>query len=84
MVDLPLDLPDGLRPLTDLYNELRQQGSANGLKRSYINLSCSISQVLNQPVLTVFLDDDGSEFTCVSEHGVIAGVIAQCDQTLVT
>jgi hypothetical protein len=81
--DLPLELPESLSSLTVTYRRLVEEGVANGLKRAYINLSSLLSDVLRQRVLTIYSDDDGNDFACLTESGVLVSLIAQCGEYVV-
>lgn len=64
--------------LAAIYEQLRIENAANGLKRSYINLSRLLSGALNQEVLSVYCDDEGNDFACLSRDGEVLSGIAQC------
>ncbi len=81
--DLPLDLPSDLAALSSLYEELRESGTANGLKRAYVNLSCMLSSSLEQEVLSVYGDDGGNDFACLSAKGKVVRMAARCGDELV-
>ncbi|MDP3287519.1 MAG: hypothetical protein Q8M64_04355 [Methyloversatilis sp.] len=81
--DLPLELPERLASLSAIYEHLQQQGGANGLKRSYINLSAMLSNALEQPVLSVYADDDGNDFACLAEQGTLTSLVAKCGEFVV-
>jgi len=82
--DLPLELGPHLHSLSDMYEVARVSGSANGIKRSYINLAELLSDGLGQPVLSIFSDDDGSDFACLAKAGRVSSVLAACDNNLVS
>lgn len=80
--DLPLALPStGGRERA--VRDVRAKGTANGLKRSYIHLSCALSAKLIQPVLSLFSDDDGNDFACVSRNGAAERIAARCGNELI-
>jgi hypothetical protein len=81
--DLPLELPERLKGLSSVYERLQHHGSANGLKRSYINLSAMLSHALAQPVLSVYTDDDESDFACLAEQGAVVSLVARCGEYVV-
>lgn len=81
--DLPLELPESLSELTELYERLLKEGGANGLKRSYINLSRLLSGVLGQPVLTLYSDDDGNDFACLTRSGELVSLVTWCEEYVV-
>jgi hypothetical protein len=81
--DLPLELPEHLAPLSAIYEQLHRQGNANGLKRSYINLSASLSQALGRPVLSVYADDDENDFACLTDQGTLVSLVARCGEFVV-
>jgi hypothetical protein len=81
--DLPLELPPDLAALSTLFEQLREEGIANGLKRSYINLACILSSCLGLDVLSVYADDDGNDFACVAAHGKAARIAARCGNQVV-
>src|SRR5262245_28916673 len=60
--DLSLDIS---AELSTIYEQLRAENAANGLKRSYINLCRALSTATTQEVLSVYADDDGNDFTCL-------------------
>jgi len=80
--DLSLDL-SGYAALQSIFQQLQQQNEANGLKRAYINLSASLSQALQQGVLSIYADDDGNDFACFSEQGKLVSLVARCQDHLV-
>ncbi len=83
VTDLSLDLGDHLRMLTDAYELVRAGGSANGIKRAYINLAELLSAGLDQAVLSICADDDEVDFACIAVMGRIASLSAACgDRTL--
>lgn len=82
--DLPLDLGSHLHSLSETYEIARMSGSANGIKRSYINLAELLSDCLGQPVLSILSDDDGSDFACLAKAGKVFSVLATCDDNLVS
>jgi hypothetical protein len=81
--DLPLELPESLGPLAAIYARLLKEGGANGLKRVYVNLSLSLSSVLRQRVLTLYSDDDGNDFACLTQSGVLTSLAARCGERIV-
>jgi hypothetical protein len=81
--DLPAELPATLSSLSAVYERLRSEGVANGLKRSYINLSCLLSGALRHPVLTVYSDDDGNDFACLTRPGALVSLAARCGDYVV-
>jgi hypothetical protein len=82
--DLPLELPSVLNALTTLYEQLKEQGTANGLKRAYINLSCILSSCLDQDILSVFADDEGNDFACLSTKGRAVRITARCGDQVIS
>src|SRR5690242_18250971 len=60
--DISLDVS---AELAAIYEQLRIESAANGLKRSYISLCCILSRALKQEVLSVYSDDDGNDFACL-------------------
>jgi hypothetical protein len=81
--DLPLELSPDLAALSMLFEQLRQEGIANGLKRSYINLACILSSSLGLDVLSVYADDDGNDFACLAAQGKTARIAARCGNQVV-
>ena len=79
--DIPLDVSP---ELSAVYEQLRSENAANGLKRSYINLSRALSAATNQDVLSVFADDDGNDFACLSRGGEVVSGVARCDSHIVS
>jgi hypothetical protein len=73
--DISLDVSP---ELAAIYEELRIENAANGLKRSYVNLSRTLSGATNQDVLSIFSDDDGNDFACVSREAEVVWGIANC------
>src|SRR5262249_49535214 len=66
------DIPLAVSPELDaLYEQLRGENAANGFKRSYLNLCRALSRSLEEDVLTIFSDDDGSDFACLGRNGDI-------------
>jgi hypothetical protein len=78
-----LELPESLSTLTATYKRLLEEGGANGLKRAYINLSCLLCRVLRQRVLTLYSDDDGNDFACLSQSGLLLSLVARCGEYIV-
>jgi hypothetical protein len=78
--DLSLDVP---ADLARIYEELRAENAANGLKRAYINLCRLISGTTTQEVLSVFADDDGNDFACVCRAGELVDGVAKCESHVV-
>jgi hypothetical protein len=78
--DLSLDVP---ADLARIYEELRSENAANGLKRSYINLCRLISATTKQEVLSVFADDDGNDFACLCRSGELLDGVAKCQSHVV-
>lgn len=81
--DLTVELPESLSALTAAHSRLLKEGGANGLKRAYINLSSLLSGVLGQPVLTLFCDDDGNDFACLTQSGMLVSLVARCGDYVV-
>ena len=79
--DIPLDVSP---ELSAVYEQLRSENAANGLKRSYVNLSRILSGAMGQDVLTVFADDDGNDFACLSRGGEVVSGIARCEGSIVS
>ncbi len=79
--DIPLDVSP---ELSAVYEQLRGENAANGLKRSYINLSRTLSSAMSQDVLSVFADDDGNDFACLSRGGEVVSGIARCEGYIVS
>jgi hypothetical protein len=79
--DISLDVS---AELAAIYEQLRIENAANGLKRSYINLSRLLSDALNQEVLSVYCDDDGNDFACLSRDGEVVSGIAQCEDYILS
>jgi hypothetical protein len=82
-IDIPLELPESLSTLTETYKRLLKERVANGLKRSYINLSSLLSNVLQQRVLTLCSNDDGLDFSCLTESGLLISLVALCGKYIV-
>ncbi|MGH8177547.1 MAG: hypothetical protein ACREV5_14905 [Steroidobacter sp.] len=78
--DISLDVSE---ELAAMYEQLRIEGAANGLKRSYINLSRILSETVNESVLSVCSDDDGNDFACLSRSGAIISGSAKCEKYIV-
>ena len=78
--DIPLEVS---LELSAVYEELRSENAANGLKRSYVNLSRALSSAVSQDVLSVFSDDDGNDFACLSRGGEVVSGIARCEGYIV-
>ena len=78
--DIPLEVSP---ELSAVYEELRSENAANGLKRSYVNLSRALSSAVSQDVLSVFSDDDGNDFACLSRGGEVVSGIARCEGYIV-
>jgi len=79
--DIPLDVSP---ELSAVYEQLRSESAANGLKRSYINLSRALSSAMSQDVLSVYSDDDGNDFACLSRGGEVLSGIARCEAYVVS
>jgi hypothetical protein len=69
--------------LSAVYEQLRSENAANGLKRSYVNLSRALSSAVSQDVLSVYSDDDGNDFACLSRGGEVVSGIARCEGYIV-
>jgi hypothetical protein len=82
--DLPLELGQHLDSISEIYESLKASGSANGIKRSYINISELLSNGLGQSVLSIYSDDDGSDFACLASSGKAVLILACCDNNLVS
>jgi hypothetical protein len=78
--DIPLEVSP---ELSAVYEQLRSENAANGLKRSYVNLSRMLSSAVSQDVLSVFSDDDGNDFACLSRGGEVVSGIAKCEAYIV-
>jgi hypothetical protein len=78
-----LELPESLSALTATYKRLLEEGGANGLKRACINLSSLLSSVLRERVLTLYSDDDGNDFACQTQSGLLASLVARCGKYIV-
>ena len=76
--DFPLDLPDDLQSLTRVYAALQSARLANGFKRGFINANLFISKILQRPVCSFYSDDDGLDFACVSDNGVLQRLRCEC------
>jgi hypothetical protein len=79
--DIPLDVSP---ELSAVYEQLRSENAANGLKRSYVNLSRALSSAMSQDVLSVYSDDDGNDFACLSRAGEVLSGIARCEGNVVS
>jgi hypothetical protein len=79
--DIPLDVSP---ELSAVYEQLRSENAANGLKRSYVNLSRNLSSAMGQDVLSVFADDDGNDFACLSRGGEVVSGVARCEGSIVS
>jgi hypothetical protein len=76
--DFPIDLPDDLRALTRVYAALQNARLANGFKRGFLNANLFISNILQQPVCSFCSDDDGLDFACISDNGVLQRLRCEC------
>jgi hypothetical protein len=76
--DFPLDLPDDLGALTRVYAALQSARLANGFKRGFLNANLFISKILQRPVCSFYSDDDGLDFACVSDNGVLQRLRCEC------
>jgi hypothetical protein len=76
--DFPLDLPDNLGALTRVYAALQSACLANGFKRGFLNANLFISKILQRPVCSFYSDDDGLDFACVSDNGVLQRLRCEC------
>jgi hypothetical protein len=81
--DIPLELPESLSTLTAIYRRLLDEGVANGFKRAYVNLSSLLSSALRQRVLTIYSDDDGNDFACLTHSGMLASLVGRCGDYIV-
>jgi hypothetical protein len=82
-LDLPLELPPDLAPLDVLHERLRADGAAGGFHRAYVALSRLLSAALRQRVLSLYADDDESDFACLSASGKLEHLSARCGDRLV-
>src|SRR5262245_14424105 len=78
--DLSLDIS---AELSTIYEQLRAENAANGLKRPYINLGRALSTATTQEVLSVYADDDGNDFTCLCGGGQLLSGMARCEAHIV-
>jgi hypothetical protein len=76
--DFPIDLPDNLGVLTRVYAALQSAHLANGFKRGFLNANLFISKILQRPVCSFYSDDDGLDFACVSDNGVLQRLRCEC------
>ena len=76
--DFPIDLPDDLWALTRVYAALQNARLANGFKRGFLNANLFISNILQQPVCSFCSDDDGLDFACISDNGVLQRLRCEC------
>ncbi len=76
--DFPIDLPDDLGALTRIYAALQSARLANGFKRGFLNANLFISKILQRPVCSFYSDDDGLDFACVSDNGVLQRLRCEC------
>jgi hypothetical protein len=76
--DFPLDLPDDLGALSRVHAALQSARLANGFKRGFLNASLFISKILQRPVCSFYCDDDGLDFACVSDNGVLQRLRCEC------
>jgi hypothetical protein len=81
--DLSLELGSHLQSLTEAYEKLRRSRGANGIKRSYINLTEILSEAIGQPVLSICADDDDLDFACLAKVGMTSFMIALCDESVI-
>jgi hypothetical protein len=81
--DLSLELGPHLHSLAVTYEKLRRSGGANCIKKAYINLAETLSEVIGQPVLSICSDDDELDFACLAAGGTASIIIALCDETVV-
>jgi hypothetical protein len=78
--DIPLTLSPELQAL---YEQLRAENAANGFKRAYVNLAGALSRSLGAEVLSVYADDDGNDFACLSRNGEVVSGVARCEAHIV-
>ena len=76
--DFPLDLPDDLRALTRVHAALQSTRLSNGFKRGFLNANLFISTIQQRPVCSFYSDDDGLDFACVSDNGVLQRLRCEC------
>src|SRR5882762_774698 len=76
--DFPLDLPDDLGALTRVHAALQSARLSNGFKRVFLNADLFISKILQRPVCSFCSDDDGLDFACVSDNGVLQRLRCEC------
>ena len=81
--DISLELPESLSTLTATYKRLLAEGGANGLKRAYISLSSLLSSALPHRILTLCSDDDGNDFACLTQSGLLTSLVARCGKYIV-
>ena len=76
--DFQLDLPDDLGALTRVHAALQSARLSNGFKRVFLNANLFISKILQRPVCSFYSDDDGLDFACVSDNGVLQRLRCEC------
>jgi hypothetical protein len=79
--DFPLELPDELVALTRVYATLKNK---NNFKRGFVNINLFISKTLQQQVCSFCSDDDGLDFVCISQNGVLQRLRCECDDIEIT
>lgn len=70
--DIPIELPERLAAVQELYDKLSKLKSASGLKRGFINVSELVSGVTNATILSIYADDDDVDLAIVSSGGRVA------------
>jgi hypothetical protein len=82
--ELPRDLPDSLGPLSRVHAALKAAKLADGFVGTFLNLNLLLSRTLQLPVLSFCSDDEGVDFACLSEGGVLRRLRCNCYDIVVT
>jgi hypothetical protein len=66
-----------------VWNHSGQEGTADGLKPPHINLSCILSTCCDQDVLSVYAENDESDFARFSVKGKVSRIAAGCGHQVI-
>lgn len=82
--DVPLELPEALAALSQIYKVLKETQLADYFKRAFLNVNLALSKSLQLPVCSFCTDDDGLDFVCVSLNGELQRLRCVCGDLYIT
>lgn len=72
--DIPIELPERLSAVQEVYDKLSKLKSASGLNRGFINVSELVSSITNGTVLSIYTNDDEADLAVVSSQGRVTSI----------